>query len=237
MEEKNELNDIILNKGSDSNGGKKVLLAVATLAIILIIVVVIMNRINSDGNSNLPQAVLPPEPSQITESIQDDPLFEPVDVIEEQKEPAGDNLDKIAQKLKEESMNEQNMPSEAEMEAPAVETVVTEVVPPAVVEQKPAAVSKPAAVKPAAAKPQETKSIAKGKYYVQVGSFARYKPNQKFLKSITDTGYSYTFHKVARGDRTINKVLVGPFNSEREARAALPKIRKNVEAGAFVTKV
>ena len=44
MEDKNELNDIILNKSSKSNRTKKVLLTIATFSIVLIIVVVIMNR-------------------------------------------------------------------------------------------------------------------------------------------------------------------------------------------------
>ena len=105
MEEKSQLNDIILNKGGNSTGSKKVLLAIATLAIVLIIVVVIMNRISADSNEHLPQAVLPPEPVDTPALVEDDPLFEPVLVIEE--EPAeSDNLDKIAQKLKEESLTE-----------------------------------------------------------------------------------------------------------------------------------
>jgi DedD protein len=219
MEEKNELNDIILNRGGNSNGNKKVLMAIATLAIILIIVVVIMNRLNSDGTENLPQAVLPPEPSATPAIVKEDPLFEPVEVIEESA-PAEDNLDRIAQKLKEESMMEE--------EAPVV-----------VVEDKPAPVKPaPVATKPAPA-PKETKPVpvTTGKYYVQVGSFTKFEPNKKFLKSITDSGYTYTYHKVQRNGSTINKVLIGPFNSEKEARSALKTIRKNIESGAFLTKV
>ena len=220
MEEKNELNDIILNRGGSSNSNKKVLMAVATLAIILIIVVVIMNRLNSDGTDNLPQAVLPPEPVEVPAIAKEDPLFEPVEVIEESV-PAEDNLDRIAQKLKEESMAEGEVVVE---ENPAPVEVVT---------------PKPVAAKPApqpAAKPKPA-PVASGKYYVQVGSFTKYEPNAKFLKSITDSGYTYTYHKVVRNGSTINKVLIGPFNSESEARGALKSIRKNIESGAFLTKV
>ena len=223
MEEKNELNDIILNRGGSSNGNKKVLMAIATLAIILIIVVVIMNRLNSDGTDNLPQAVLPPEPAATPAIVKEDPLFEPVEVIEESA-PAEDNLDRIAQKLKEESMND---------DAPVVvvedkEPVEVETITPVPVAAKPA--PKPAPVK-------TTAPVATGKYYVQVGSFTKYEPNKKFLKSITDSGYTYTYHKVQVNGSTINKVLIGPFNSESEARSALKSIRKNIESGAFLTKV
>ncbi len=220
MEEKNELNDIILNKGGGSGGGKKVLMAVATLAIILIIVVVIMNRLNSDGTDNLPQAVLPPEPDAAG-IVKEDPLFEPVEVIKEDV-PEEDNLDRIAQKLKEESMVE---------EAPVVVVEeVPEVVEPAPVATKPAPKPAPAAPKPAAVTP-------KGQYYVQVGSFSKLEPNAKFLQTITESGYQYHYHTVRSNGRSINKVLVGPFGSEREARKALPSIRKNIEPGAFLTKV
>lgn len=221
MEEKNELNDIILNKGGGNAGSKKVLLAIATLAIVLIIVVVIMNRISSDSNEHLPQAVLPPEPSDTPALIEDDPLFEPVTVIEEES-VASDNLDKIAQKLKEESLA-------AEQEPVVVEEAV-------VVEPEPAPqpVVQP---KPAPAPVATQKAPASGKYYVQVGSFSKYAPDKKFIKSITDNGYSYIFHKVVRSGKTINKVLIGPFENEAAARKAIPIIRKKVESGAFLTKV
>ena len=233
MEEKNELNDIILNKSTGNGGSKKVLLAIATLAIILIIVVVIMNRINSDGTKNLPQAVLPPEPSS-SGLVEDDPLFEPVTVIEETPS-ASDNLDKIARKLKEETLMEEQAPTVVEEEVVVVEPVQPE--PDAKPVEKPA--PKPVA-KPVAKTPVETvpsAAIAKDKYYVQVGSFSKYAPNEKFIKSITDNGFSYTYHKVVRSGKTINKVLIGPFESEKAARNALTVIRKKIEPGAFLTKV
>jgi DedD protein len=109
MEEKNELNDIILNKGGSSSGSKKLLLAIATLTLILIIVLVIMNSLKNDVVQKAPQAILPPEPSAPTEII-NDPLFEPVEVIQEGNESAKtQTLDEVAQKIKEESL--QNMPT------------------------------------------------------------------------------------------------------------------------------
>ncbi len=109
MEEKNELNDIILNKGGSGNGSKKLLLAIAALTLILIIVLVIMSSLKNDEVQKSPQAILPPEPSAPTEVISD-PLFEPVEVIQEGNGSIGEqNLDQVAQKIKEESL--QNAPS------------------------------------------------------------------------------------------------------------------------------
>lgn len=108
MEEKNELNNIILNKGGTSSGSKKLLLAIATLTLVFIIVLVVMNSLKNDDVQKTPQAILPPEPSAPTEII-NDPLFEPVEVIQEGNESAqGQDLGKVAQKIKEESL--QNAP-------------------------------------------------------------------------------------------------------------------------------
>ena len=110
MEEKNELNDIILNKSGSNSGSKKLLLAIATFTLILIIVLVIMNSLKNDEVPKSPQAILPPEPTAPTEII-NDPLFEPVEVIQEGNETAkaataqgATDLNQVAQKIKNESM-------------------------------------------------------------------------------------------------------------------------------------
>ena len=217
MEEKNELNDIILNKGGSSNNNKKIVLAVATLGVILIIVVMLMNSLTSSGTDNLPQAVLPPQPKvQTTPTITDEPLFEEVEVIEEDSVDS-DNLDQIAQKLKQESLEE------------IVEVEESFVAP------KPV---KKAVKAPVVAKKQAVvKSTSNKAYYVQVGSFSKYKPNKKFLKSITDKGFNYKYHEVTKNSKTLNKVLVGPFTQEKDARSALRVIRKSIESGAFLTRL
>jgi DedD protein len=230
MDEKNELNDIILNKNSSSLGNKKVVLAVATLGIVLIIVVMLMNSLTSSGTDNLPQAVLPPEPQKEMKAIADEPLFEDVNVV---KESSQDNvsLDEIAQKLKEESVKE-NTP-----------VVAQETTPVPLVAEEPKAAAAPKTVAAPKTAPKVTvgtpKPVASGssEYYIQVGSFAKYEPNKKFLDSITNLGYKYKYHKVTADSRVINKVLVGPFHSEAEARKALRNVRTSVEAGAFLTKI
>lgn len=115
MEEKNELNDIILSKGGSNTNSKKLLLAIAALTLILIIVLVIMNSLKTQSNEQPPVAVAPPAPTSPKEIV-DDPLFEPVEVIQEGSgnttaavtPSAPEDLGKIAQKIKQESM--QNTP-------------------------------------------------------------------------------------------------------------------------------
>ena len=240
MEENNGLNDIILQKNNPVNNNKKIILAVATLGVILIIVVVLMNSLTSSGTSNLPQQPILPEPlsapdkkEKSTYNEYDEPLFEDVEVIEDE-DSYNPNLSQIAQKLKEESLKEEEV---VEIEEP-VKRVVHKPKP----KPKPKPVAKPV-VKKVVNKhtyKKETKPkkvTSSGRYYIQVGSFSRYTPNKKFLKSITDKGYSYKYHKVTVKSKEINKILVGPFKTESEARKALKSVRKDIVAGAFLTKI
>ena len=221
MEEKNELNDIILNKGSGVSGNKKIILVIATLGVILIIVVMLMNSLTSKGTDNLPQAVLPPEPQNMSaKQMQEEPLFEDV-VVEEENKKGTENLDDIAQRLKKESQK-QVIPKTKKAPTP-----------------KPVAVKK-ITPKPVQAKTTQVKTVKSTSdisYFIQVGSFSRYEPDAKFLKSITDKGFKYQYYKVTVKSKVVNKVLVGPFNSEKDARTALRTVRSSIESGAFLVKI
>jgi len=238
MEEKNELNDIILNRSSGNNGMKKIMLAVASLAILLIIVVVIMSSLNSEGTANLPQPIEPPKVS--TATIEEDPLFQPVAIDEVQNEQ--ESLADVAAKIKQQSEEPELISGPDQV----FEEEVTEVVVPAKYE-KPVAkkVSKPApkkvtkkTVTKPAKKAAPKNSIAKtGNIYIQVGSFGRFAPDKKFLKKITDNGYTYKIHKVNAGDAMMTKVLVGPYASDKAARKDLPTVRAKIVTGAFLSRI
>jgi len=223
MEETNELNDIILNKGSSVSNNKKIILAIATLGIVLIIVVLLMNSISSDNNENLPQAVLPPDPREVKQDMESEPLFEEVEVI--QDDNTENNLDNIAQRLKEQSQKEKVVPVRKPTPVVHQKTVV---------KPKPKPVVHKVVAKPITKKVEKrvSQKTTEKLYYAQVGSFSKYEPNKKFLKSITDKGYGYTYKKVGK----LNKVLVGPFNTRKEAKSALKVIRSSIEAGAFIVR-
>ena len=234
MKESNELNDIILNKGGQSSNNKKIILAVATLGVILIIVVMLMNSLTSSGTDNLPQTPLPPQvKAQDNQNMQDEPLFEEVDVMEEDSQEV-ENLEEITRKLKEES---QAVEEVEVIEVPVIqETVIKEVKKP-VVEVKPVVKAK-AVVKPKTVVKNPTPvALSKNNYYIQVGSFSKYAPNKKFLTSITKLGYTFTFHKITKNSKSINKVLVGPFKSSLIAKDARRVLRAKIEPGAFLTKL
>ncbi len=258
MDEKNELSDIVLNKDDSSNSNKKIILAIATLGVVLIIVVMLMNSINSKGTNNLPQAILPPEPTaQIASENEShkEPLFENVPVVQENKQEST-NLDHIAKKLKQESITAQKVKN---IEKPIKTTpivrkhkkIVHSKVLPKKVTKPYKKVTKPykkvtkpykkvtkpykKVTKPykKSQKSHKKITILKHPYFVQVGSFSRDKPNKKFLNSIKKLGYTYSYHKI----RHINKVLVGPFNTRKEANKAKIILRSKVVRGAFLVKL
>ena len=297
MEDRNELNDIILNRNSGSMGSnKKIVLAVGVLAAILIAVVMIMKTSVSSSTDNLPQAQqaaktnLPPEaptPQANDDQQANTPLFKPVEIVKENKK-SDDDLDKIAQKLKQESLSKDATPAPAE-EVPVTPMVEThKVATPAVKEnahvirqrdvqkkeipekkepvtkkesseKKEANVKKEAVTKKEVSQKKdipekkeslfakidtskkespstkETKSVSKtspsGTYYVQVGSFTKITPGEKFFASIKNLGYAYESVKVGE----TSKVMVGPFKDEADARSALKALRKDVVPGAFIT--
>ena len=236
MEEKNELNDIILNRSTSNNGMKKIMLAVASLAILLIIVVVIMSSINSGGTANLPQPIEPPQNIQTQAPIDEDPLFEPIAIEEGDSEE--ENLDNVAKKIKEQSRKE-----ESELISGPEDTFIeqeTEVVVPAKYEKPVKKVVQKPVVKESlkkTVKKTSPKPAIKGNYYVQVGSFGRYAPDEKFLKKITSNGFNYKFHKLTIKGKEMTKVLVGPYTTDKAARKDLGKIRKTIEPGAFLSRI
>jgi DedD protein len=166
MEEKNELNDIILSKGGANSNSKKLLLAIAALTLILIIVLVIMNSLKTQSEEKPPVAAVPPEPTAPTEII-DDPLFEPVEVIQEGagnvSQTAGEqDLGQIAQKIKEESMQNAPVTTTVIQSAPvnvAPQTAVAPTPKPAPVAPTPKVVTKPAVQSTPKAAPVNTPTI------------------------------------------------------------------------------
>ncbi len=238
MEEKNELNDIILNRSGGNNGMKKIMLAVASLAILLIIVVVIMSSLNSGGTANLPQPIEPPKASLESTTFDEDPLFEPVAIDEGLS--TEESLDNVAKKIKEQS---QEIESESEFIAGPEEMMEepTEVVVPAKyekpVKQEVQKVAKVVA-KPVAKKTTPvSKPAVKGNYYIQVGSFGRFSPDKKFLDKITSSGYTYKLHTVSVSGKEITKVLVGPYATDKAARQNIKDVRAKIEPGAFLSRI
>jgi|GEM_PF-1182937 len=75
-----------------------------------------------------------------------------------------------------------------------------------------------------------------GNFYVQAGSF-KGKPNRTYLAKLKRYGYTYrllTFHK--DGTR-INKLLIGPYRTKKEAREMLDAVRHDINPDAFIAEI
>ena len=253
MDERNELNDIILNKSSKSNNTKKILLTIATFAITLIIVVVIMNQVGGSKESSLPHApekheavveevVLEPEVETAEESVPviENSIEHTSELVEDDDEtevvvPDGkDETERIVDAVFEEPVTIEEPVYSSQKKQPAKKVVKQESKRQVI---KPAKVQPSGKYDPKSKRVKNTATATSGKYYIQVGSFAKYKPSKSFLDKIANRGYTYTFHKVTRNGKTLNKVLVGPFRTQSAAREALPVIKRDVERGAFLTKI
>ena len=251
MEERNELNDIILNKTEQKGSNKKLLVAIATFAIILIIVVVVMNKLGGSKVSSLPhppkkrtvvveEVVQEPDYAEKSVPVIENSIEHTSELVEEEIVEEIDVIPESSSTLKEPVYSHKKATRPAQKSSVKLEKKVTKTAKSTSKSTRPSGKYNPKTKSfeerktTAQPKPTVTKN---GHYYVQVGSFAKYAPSKKFLNKITKRGYTYTYHKVTRNSKTLNKVLVGPFKTKAAAREALPVIKRSVEPGAFLTKI
>jgi len=69
--------------------------------------------------------------------------------------------------------------------------------------------------------------------YIKVGSF---KDVSNAVKKIKKTGLNYALVKT-KNDKSITRVLVGPFKSNWGAQQHLPSVRNNIAEGAYITRI
>ena len=84
MENRNELSDIVLEKGDNKTLKiKRILILVAFLILVFLVALASMKVANNDQNKETSKLILPPEPTQETQIPKDDQLFKQVPIIEE----------------------------------------------------------------------------------------------------------------------------------------------------------
>ena len=231
---KSELNDIILNKSDSSfSGFKKLLLAVASFAVLLIIVVVVMSSINSDSKNKLTTTIVPPEPTTTVEDKSD--LFKSVTIDQENGDAEQKRLESIANEIKQQTLppivtpdENTTVPNESviTIDDPYEQPVKSKKVQPKkeVKKTEPKKVVKKTTVK----KPK------KGNWYVQVGSFERVQPHKRLIAKIKRLGFSYRQYKSSVKGKQMTKLLIGPYETNKEAKEARTKIRAEIQPAAFI---
>ena len=70
-------------------------------------------------------------------------------------------------------------------------------------------------------------------YYIKVGTF---KDTSTAVNKIKKTGLDYILIK-PKNDKTMTRVLIGPFKSNWGAKQHLPSIKNNIAEGAYITRI
>lgn len=234
MENRNELSDIVLEKGDNKTlKVKRLLILVAFLILVFLVALASMKMLNKDQGKDTSKLILPPEPtSQEAQIPKDDQLFKQVPIIEEN--PKKDNFEDMIKTLKEKEMQKQE---ETKIKEPTTTTKpeVTKGI-----ETKPKEVA-PVTTKKEVVKPKETaapthSSSAEAGVYVQVGAVTT-APEQKVLSDIKSKGFEYKIYPTVINGNNVTKILIGPYASSAEAENALVNIRSSINKNAFIYRI
>ncbi len=232
MENKNELSDIVLEKTDNKTlKTKRVLIIIAILIIIFLAVILSMKLINKPTQNSEPKLILPPQPTtSIKKAKKDEQLFKQVPIIKE-KTNKKDSFENMVKSLKEKEIQKTNKNNLAQsttkneapkvVEAPKViQTVVNPI------------------VKAKAKKViRTTSNRATSGVYIQVGATSKYSPDKKYLKKITDKKYTYKLLPMVIKGKKITKILIGPFKTNKAAKANMSDVKKSINKNAFLYRV
>ena len=98
--------------------------------------------------------------------------------------------------------------------------------------------SKPAATTQSTqqAKPAATATVAKGSYWIQVGSYATMDAADKTKKELSAKGYTSSIQSITANGKTYHRVKIGPYASRADVDSLLPKIKALPGMGdSFIT--
>ncbi|HFO0926636.1 SPOR domain-containing protein [Campylobacter coli] len=256
---KNEFDDIILEKSNKSEKMKKILLRVIALIILFLVIMIVMKLINSGEENTENQSILPSEPLNITQDNNTD-SFESMPITENTS--AEDQFEALRRQIQGEqndnslapapnandninlTMPDQEVPAEpnttnSEKVAPLNTTPPKQEAKQTVVKKEPAKQTPKQEPKANAndlfknvdAKPIHPNGLASG-IYVQIFSVSNLDQKSRELAAVKQKGYEYKLYKTTVGGKEITKVLIGPFEKANVA-AELAKIRKEVAKDAF----
>ena len=75
------------------------------------------------------------------------------------------------------------------------------------------------------------KSVASGRYFIQVGSFQQ-TPSKRFLSVIRNSGFKYVISRPnSKGSK---KLLIGPYGSKADANQALITVKSRINKSAYI---
>lgn len=237
MENRNELSDIVLEKGdSKTLKLKRILILVAFLILVFLVALASMKMMNKEPSKETSKLILPPEPSaQEAPVTKDDQLFKQVPIIEEN--PKKESFEEMIKTLKEKEAQKQE---EAKVKESATQTtapIKSET--PKVTETKPKEESvkkEVAKTKEAPAPVSQQSTSADAGIYIQIGAVAT-APEQKVLNDIKSKGFEYRLYKTIVNGNNVTKILIGPYAKSEDAQNALISVRASINKNAFIYRI
>jgi hypothetical protein len=73
-------------------------------------------------------------------------------------------------------------------------------------------------------------------FYVQVGSFIG-KPRNSIINKISNQGFSHKIITFPKGNKSISKLLIGPYINRAEATQVLTQVRAKIQPDAFIAEI
>jgi len=223
---KNSLEDILIDNSDSQKQLKKILMIVALVIVILIVVIALTKMMIGDNDEQQMASTTLPAPAQERE-----PLFEEVPI--ESVSDADDELTRMINQLRDSEVRRQEIQKQQLAQTPPP--------PPRIqpVEKIPQTTTKPQTQAPSAKQDEQKYDPyrVKNGWYVQVGSFSKFTPNQAFLKNILDKGYQYYFYRTEIDNTQVTKVLIGTYATRDEAIAHRARIKEEINDGAFLLRV
>lgn len=231
---RNELSDIVLEKGDHKTVKvKRILILAAFLILVFLVALASMKMMNKDNGKDTSKLILPPEPTQETQLPKDDQLFKQVPIIEEN--PKKESFEDMIKTLKEKEVAKQEEAKAKDPSGSKADT--TKVVDTKPKEVTPSVTPKKEVTKPKEATPTPTTSGTTGAgIYVQVGAVAT-APEQRVLNDIKSKGFEYKIYPTVVNGNNVNKILIGPYANSADAENALANIRSSVNKNAFIYRI
>ncbi|MCK9336981.1 MAG: SPOR domain-containing protein [Arcobacteraceae bacterium] len=237
-EPNSELEDILLSANSSSTDKKKYIILAASLIVLFLLTLILVKVFSGSSEETLTK--------ETTEQISQDKALEGQSIEQEYQRIINERLKKLQEQKESENQPTQNTETTPPQEQQIVaEEEITPVETPAPIVQKQEVVTPPKAQtqkvvvpkvetpKQATVTPTQPKQTANNKtatlkgYFIQVGAFSK-DPNQEFLTKIKTSGYQYKIYQDLVNGIMYNKVLVGPYNSNIEARSQIENIKRDL---------
>lgn len=245
---------------------KKIMFIVGIFVFLFIVVLLVMRFFYKSDNSSRIVLPPENKPVKVEKKAKEDPLFKQVPIIEEdsKKESFEEMVKKLKEKesKKTQEAKDKKVPANNTKDSD-LKPVEMKVNPTPIKEVK--IIKKPKVakkteipkVKVKQEKPKKqqkskidfkpTKPIptiptpstggkAKG-IYIQVLATSKNSADRKFITKLKAKNYNYTpYETTVKGKRYL-KILVGPYSSQKDARGALPKVKKDLNPKAFIFNI